>query len=377
MPTIGSLYFHIPFCTRKCPYCHFYVLPNQEALQLKFLTSLELEWNLVSPKLADCEIVSIYFGGGTPSLLKPAAIAKLIQQVRGDTRVASDCEITLEANPENITFELMQAFAAAGINRVSIGVQSLDDELLTILGREHGSHKAIRAIEDTHRAGITNITIDLMYDLPQQSLASWRRTLEQVGRLPITHLSLYNLTFEPHTLFFKKQKELMPQTPSPELSLEILQEAIASLEAMGLKRYEVSAFAKPGFESRHNTGYWTARPFWGLGPSAFSYWEGSRFSNVADLRKYAQALEEGTLPIDFREKLVYPDHLHELLAVQIRLLDGVDLTHFEAAHGQLPPSTHASLRDLEQKGWLSLTNSHIRLTPDGLLFYDSVAEALI
>lgn len=359
----ASIYFHIPFCSKKCPYCHFYVLPDKADLKKKLLESLALEWKQNLSKLNDKNIVSIYFGGGTPSLFGPEAIGEILSWIP----FPESCEITLEANPHEITLPLMQQFAKAGINRVSIGVQSLDDVTLKILGREHSAKKAIESIELTSHAGISNISIDLMYEVPGQTIESWRKTLSH--SLPITHLSLYNLTFEPETVFFKKKKELTPLLPQPEQSLEMLQMAVSHLEKIGLERYEISAFAKKGFQSRHNIGYWTGRPFLGFGPSAFSYWEGKRFRNVAHLNKYAEALAEGRSPVDFEEKLLHPANLHELLAVRLRLLEGVDMRDFPVDPGIFDL--------LEKEQWLEKSEERAKLTEKGLLFYDSVGEAVV
>ncbi len=365
----ASVYFHIPFCSRKCPYCHFYVLPDEERFKTQLISALALEWKKQAPLLAGKDLISLYFGGGTPFLFGPDAIKTIIEWVNPPKHA----EITLEANPENVTLELMQAYKKAGINRVSIGVQSLDDSSLNTLERTHNAAAAIRAIELTKEAGIDNISIDLMYDLPSQTLESWERTLDRLEHLPITHLSLYNLTFEPHTVFFKHRKKLTPLVPTPDLSLKMLETAVQRLEALGLARYEISAFAKPGYASKHNSGYWTARPFLGFGPSAFSYWEGKRFRNIANLSAYAKALAAGDSPVDFSETLAHPDNLHELLAVRLRLLEGVDLAQFPP----LPPATHAILHSLATQGWLELQPAHVKLSQEGLLFYDSVATAII
>ncbi len=369
-----SLYFHIPFCTKKCPYCHFYVVPDKQEYKDLLLHALKLEWARWSPQFNDKKIVSVYFGGGTPFLFG----AKAIQTILDWIPLSSPCEITLEANPENVTLEAMQAYKLAGINRVSMGVQSLDDSSLQILGRKHSAETAIQAILNTERSGISNISIDLMYELPHQTLTSWENTLRQVGRLPITHLSLYNLTIEPHTVFFKYRQKLQPHIPQQEESLQMLDRAVASLREMGLKRYEISAFAKEGFHSIHNTGYWLARPFIGFGPSAFSYWDQKRFRNIANLNKYATLLEQGKPPIDFEEKLPMPDALLELFAIALRMVKGVHLPSFLETHGQLPPSFFTALHHVEQKGWLNISpDQTVTLTPQGLLFYDSVAEELI
>jgi oxygen-independent coproporphyrinogen III oxidase len=366
-----SLYFHIPFCSKKCPYCHFYVLPDQEELKRQFLEALELEWKRVSPLINPSEIVSLYFGGGTPTLVGAKAIQTILEWVRPP----ADCEITLEANPEETNLDLMRSFKQAGINRISLGVQSLDDTSLIVLERQHSAYKALHAIDAIAAAGFTNLSIDLMYDLPFQTLESWRKTLRQVSSLPITHLSLYNLTIEPHTPFHKRRHSL--PLPTDELSLQMLQEAVSALEESGLQRYEISAFAKHGLFSRHNTGYWTARPFLGLGPSAFSYWEGKRFKNISHLQKYRQALQEGKSPVDFEEQLPYPRNLQELLAVHLRLLEGVDIAVFEARHGRLTAELRKTLSSLQDKGWLERQGDSLSLTHTGQLFYDLVAEAIV
>lgn len=361
MPTTGSYYFHIPFCTKRCPYCHFYVAPDQAPLHALLMEGFAIEYNRAD---RFDKVESIYFGGGTPSLLGPEAIGQII----GWINPTPGTEITLEANPQEITAELIEAFAYAGINRLSIGVQSLDSTLLKTLGRLHSADKAIEAIQTAARY-IPNISIDLMYDIPGQTLPSWQSTLQALHALPITHLSLYNLTFEPKTLYFRRQKTLRPLLPSPETSFDMLQLAVSHLESIGLNRYEISAFARSGFRSHHNIGYWTARPFLGFGPSAFSYREGKRWRNIENLKKYHQLLTTGHSPIDFEEKLSDQARLHELLAVRLRLLEGVDKKDFPVA-----PSLYETL---QKRGWLEIQNDRARLTELGRNFYDSVAEEII
>ncbi len=356
-----SLYIHVPFCTKKCPYCHFFVVPNDD--HDLYMNALQKEFELIQPLIAGKEIVSIYFGGGTPSLLGPKNIETILNWT------GRSGEITLEANPDDVSLEKMKAFKAAGINRISLGIQSLDNPLLKTLGRLHTAQKALEAVHATSQAGIENITIDLMYELPGQTLKIWEHTLDQLSSLPITHLSLYNLTFEPGAVFYKKQKELSPLLPPPEESLAMLGAACTKLQNIGLTRYEISAFAKPGFESKHNTGYWTGRPFLGLGPSAFSFWEGRRFRNICHLKKWHEMLAQNLLPRDFDEKLSPLASLHERLAVRLRLFDGAPRIEF--------PIDPALLNQLISKGWISLTPSRILLTDQGRLFYDSVAEEIV
>jgi oxygen-independent coproporphyrinogen-3 oxidase len=374
----SSLYFHIPFCSKKCPYCHFFVLPDEQKTKQPFVEALLKEWSLRLPQLVGKRIVSIYFGGGTPTKLDPSAYEKILEKIdQSGIEIAEDCEITLEANPEDITLASMEQYRAAGINRVSLGIQSLDDQELVILGRTHNASKALEAVQTVYDAGIFNISGDLMFELPHQTLHTWKKTLHLISQLPLSHLSLYNLTFEPHTIFFKNQQHLLTQLPSEEIRLQMLQTAVQSLELLGLRRYEISAFAKPGMHSRHNTGYWTGRPFLGFGPSAFSYWEGARFSNVANLNKYLNDLERDRLPVDFEECLPYPRNLQELFAVRLRLLEGIDLTQWTLAYGPMPEALEKPLMKLIEKGWVERCDARVRLTPSGQLFYDAAATDLI
>jgi len=372
-----SLYFHIPFCTRKCDYCHFYVIPDKEPHKELLLNGLQKEWQRWSPHFVGRKLRSIYFGGGTPSLFGPERIAAIINWI---TPFFSEeiPEITLEVNPENVTTELMCAYRKAGINRVSMGVQSLDNSLLATLTRRHDALKAIEAINETYKSGIDNISIDLMYELPNQTLDHWKKTLQQVQELPISHLSLYNLTIEPHTAYYKRKKTLIPLLPKEETNLLMYELAVSELDKMQLHQYEISAFAKPGRHSIHNTGYWLGRDFIGFGPSAFSYWEGKRFSNVANINRYCKALEEELSTHDFEEKLPDSEHRRELLAIALRLKQGVDLAQFAVLHGELDEETLATIKTLIDSGLLAISGTgRCQLTQRGILFYDTVASDLI
>lgn len=365
----ASVYIHIPFCSKKCDYCHFYVIPDKEDHKTLLLKGLKSEIETYSNDLNGSNIVSVYFGGGTPALFGPERIASVLREI---PQLSSDCEITLEANPENITREMMSAYRQAGINRVSIGVQSLNEPLLKTLSRQHSSQKSIDAIEATFSAGIENISIDLMYDLPGQTLDTWVETLKKATELPISHLSLYNLTFEPRTVFFKNKESLAKILPSEEISREMYEKAILMLENGGLKQYEISAFARDGKSSRHNLGYWTGRPFLGFGPSAYSYWNGKRFSNVENLNKYCRSLEQNESPIDFVEELELDAKVRELLVIGIRVFTGVDLDKFSVDR-----QTIDCIHELVRDGFLTLEKSTLKLTPKGILFYDTVATQLI
>ncbi len=372
-----SVYFHIPFCTRKCAYCHFYVIPEKEESKQQLVEGFQKEWRLRLPQLQGKEIVSIYFGGGTPSLLGASFIAQILDWIYKDANIITHPEITLEANPENITLQAMQQYAQAGINRLSIGIQTFNDKLLNILTRTHDAEKAIQSVYLAEKAGLENISIDLMYDLPGQTLADWQHTLMQASSLPITHLSLYNMTIEPTALFFKHQTAIRAMMPDEDTSLAMYELAIDTLQKAGLNQYEISAFAKGDHMSRHNLGYWLGRPFLGFGPSAFSYWEGARFRNIANLNTYSRILNEGSFPVDFEERLSLDAARRELFVIALRTCAGVHLANFQEQHGDLDAQFLTTLDKLQQEGLIQYRNNCLCLTRRGILLYDAIASELI
>jgi len=370
-----SLYFHLPFCSKKCPYCHFYVIKTKKQSQSAFFDSLKKEWEIKLAYLEKKTIYSIYFGGGTPSQVSLDLIEDFLSLIfSSNLNFDPNIEITFEANPEDLSYEYLGSLRQLKINRLSIGVQSFNDEMLKTLERQHHSKKAQAAILNAFKIGFENISIDLMYDLPSQTEKDWCETLAITKQLPITHLSLYNLTIEPQTVFYKKRKLLEPSLPSESKSLHLLNLALISLEEMGLSRYEISAFCKKGFHSKHNVGYWLGREFHGYGPAAFSYFEKKRFKNISDVNKYSTLISKNQIPIDFEEKLEEEAHLRELLVIRLRLKEGIEINkhiHF------LPLSVKNEIESLSQKGLLKEEKNRLFLTEKGFLFYDSVAEALI
>lgn len=335
------------------------------------MRALEKEWYQNKALIEGKKIVSIYFGGGTPILLPVKDFAKILQWVKDLQPNLQEVEITIEANPEDANEALFSSLIDLGINRLSLGVQSLEDPSLIQIGRSHSANKAKEAIFQAHRAGFQNISIDLMYDLPHQTKEEFSKTLNQIEDLPIQHLSLYNLTIEPKTAFARKKDSL--NLPKETVSLELLQLALTKLKEMGWERYEISAFCKENKRSLHNIGYWLARPFLGFGPSAFSYWNQERFQNIANLFQYAKKLEENQSPVDFREKLSSPRDEQELFVIALRLFDGVNPKNYP----HLPKETFLLCKKWEQEGCLICTENKIYLTEKGAYFYDAIASDLI
>ncbi len=374
MPITGknlSLYFHIPFCRKKCPYCHFYSAYYTKDLMNKYLVAVKKQIDLYKKYFANRNIVSIYFGGGTPSIIGNTAIEAILLSLDIDLK---NIEITIEANPEDVSLKKMQNFKKIGINRISLGVQSFDNSLLKLLKRNHNKKDILKSIDDIYLSGINNISIDLMYDIPHQSLQVFENTLNTLTNLPITHLSIYNLTFEKNTQFFKEKEKYLPFIPKDKLSIQMLDLLTEKLKNMKFQRYEISAFAKNNKISQHNIGYWQAREFLGFGPSAFSYFEKKRFSIVKSISKYIAAINNNSSFINYSEKLEYPDNIHELLLINLRIIEGINLNTFQKNHGKIPQKT---LETLKHSEFINFTNERICLSKKGLLFYDSLAEIIV
>ena len=340
---------------------------------LMFSIFKELEMSLKKGFLDNKKIISIFFGGGTPSLLGKKNISSILQKIKNLKKP----EITLEINPEEVTLQKMKNFKEMGINRISLGVQSFDNNLLKILERTHSSKQAISAIENIYLAKIDNISIDLMYDIPTQTLKSFKETLKIIKNLPLTHISLYNLTFEKNTPFHKNKKKLSKYLTDKK-SFDFLKTAVNFFKKNNFYRYAISAYAKEKkFFSKHNLGYWIARPFLGFGPSAFSYFNGKRSQNISNLYKYYNLLKKGKSPTCFTEKLNYPDNVKELLMLRLRVAEGLNIKNFQKTYGILPKETKKALKELSLQGFLQIKNEKIKLSKKGLFFYNSVAESLI
>lgn len=371
------MYFHVPFCKKKCPYCHFYSILDQEESKDSLLEAFLQEIQFYAPLIQNHEILSIYFGGGTPYLFGAKRIETVLHALQ-QFAFPSYVECTLEANPEHVTEDELQHLFQAGVNRLSYGVQSFHQKDLDNLGRRCDLKTLAQAIKYATSAGFTNISLDLMYDLFEQTIDSWKQSLEQAISFPITHLSLYNLTIEPHTVFWRKKDALVSRMPTAEQSTKLFETAQEFLAAKKFYQYEISAFAQETYRSIHNIGYWTGRPYLGFGPSASSFYKGIRFANVFDLKKYLYNMRDEKILLEYRDECPKDERLKELIAVGLRYLDGVHLPHLEKITGStLSSSTKQVLAELEQNELLWINHSKIQLTKRGLLMYDTVASEII
>lgn len=372
------LYLHIPFCQRKCPYCSFVSHQGSRQTRDDYVELLLKEMELagaLSP--AGSALDSVYFGGGTPSLLQPAQMALLLEQASRLFGLTEPAEITLEANPGTIDLKRLAGFRAAGINRLSLGVQSFDDNLLVTLGRIHTAQQAESAFNAARQAGFDNIGIDLIHALPDQTLEMWRSDLQQVLRLAPEHISVYGLTIEDDTPFAELYPDDSPQLPDNDLSADMFEQADTLLTAAGYEHYEIANYARPGFRSRHNSGYWRRDGYLGLGCGAHSFlrdsaW-GTRFSNTADLEAYSAAIRQGRLPRRDLSALSREDAMAEFVYLGLRMADGIQTTAFEREFGCPLNAVYGKLiEELVQTGLVVTDLDSVRLTRRGLLLSNQV-----
>lgn len=368
-----AIYLHVPFCARKCAYCDFASFSGRLDDWKPYFTALLGEIDAWADELCAYEAHSIFFGGGTPSLVPAEYIAAALSRLHSRVTFAEDAEITIEANPGTLTPAKLQAYRAAGINRISIGVQSFDVGLLKTLGRIHTPEEAAAAVRMAREAGFANISLDLMYALPGQSLAQWRDTLAQAVSLPVNHISAYSLIVEEGTPLHCSVMAGEIHVPDDDAAIEMQRMAVAYLAGHGFERYEISNFAQPGFESRHNMTYWLGGEYLGLGSAAHSLMGNERFSNPPQLERYLAG--ERMLDRQARSPL---DRQEEALMLETRMLRGLELAAWQARFGQdLLQSRAREVQRLLDCGLIEIKNGFLRLTQVGLELQDSVVLELM
>ncbi len=372
-----ALYIHIPFCKAKCLYCDFYsIVPETRGIAAAYVKSL-----LKQIKAINCPLKTIYIGGGTPTVLGFKLLESLLEGLKGFLRPG--LEFTVEANPESLDAQKIALLKDKGVNRLSIGAQSFDDNKLKGLGRIHTAKQARQAIERSYKKGFRDISCDLIFGFYNESLNSWQEELAQAVSLPITHISCYSLTYEKKACLFSllKKKKIAPL--DEEICGRMYQIAIDYLRKKGFKQYEVSSFAKQGYISRHNYNYWQNNPYIGLGPSAASYVDGIRSVNVSDTLEYIKRFKADKSLIAFKEKLSAIDSARETAALKIRTNEGINYRGFKKKTG----FDFLGLERAREAGLLSdglikyvksaRENIGIKLTRKGFLFCDRASSALV
>lgn len=323
---MAGLYIHIPFCKKRCHYCDFYSTANL-AEKNELLQSILLEMEKRKDFFEGESINTLYFGGGTPSLLQPEEISLLLSKAKALFPINSGAEITLEANPDDLSIEYIRGIRSAGINRLSIGIQSFHDEDLKLLNRRHSASQAVDCVNDAFNEGFGNLTIDLIYGLPGMSRESWTDNIRQVLELPVVHLSAYHLSIEEGTAFHHMLKKNTIREATETESLEQFGILIDMMNDAGFEQYEISNFAREKKFSRHNSAYWNDTKYLGLGPSAHSYNRASRQWNVRDVKQYIQYINSDEYWYE-GEVLNEKDKMNEFIMVSLRTMQGLDLSRF-------------------------------------------------
>ncbi|MGN0187114.1 MAG: radical SAM family heme chaperone HemW [Paludibacteraceae bacterium] len=373
---MAGLYVHIPFCRTRCVYCAFHS-GTDLALRHRYVNALNAELRMRSAYLPDKRISTVYFGGGTPSTLCAETQKSLLDAVQQNFEVAPDAEITIECNPDDMTEPMVAQLAQLAFNRVSLGVQSFDDAELTFLHRRHTAAQAVNAVRLLQQYGFGNISIDLMYGLPRQTLQQWTATLQTALSLGIQHLSAYNLMYEEHTLLTQWRQTGRIVETDETVMLAMFDVLIEQLETAGYEHYEISNFCQQGFRSRHNSAYWHGVPYLGVGAAAHSYNGTSRQWNVADTRAYIEAIEQERIPAE-TEYLTDENRYNEFVFTGLRTSDGVDLTQLAAMFGSAAADyclrcATAHLR----RQHLQLRGNHLCLTRAGIFVSDGIMADLM
>lgn len=372
---MAGIYIHIPFCKSRCIYCGFYSTTLLD-LRKKYINAVCREMELRKNYIRE-PFSTIYLGGGTPSLLDEAELTKLFLYINNVYDVDRNAEITMECNPDDITPEFTNMLSRLPINRVSMGAQTFADSRLRLLYRRHSSDEVKHAVKLLREAGIKNISIDLMFGFPDESLSQWKEDISAALALNVEHISAYSLMYEENTPLWKMLNTGKVKEIDEELSLTMFKELVCKLTDAGYEHYEISNFARPGYRSRHNSSYWHQVPYIGLGAAAHSFDLNSRQCNVADLKLYIEEINNGIIPME-REELDNDTTFNDIITTALRTSDGIDLNAMETRLGKRYRNTliSAAGKHIEQ-GLLEIRHDRLRLTSEGIFISDMVMSDLM
>ncbi len=369
-----GLYIHWPFCRRKCSYCSFSSTTGAEHSIPAYADALRRELVMRRSGLFSGVPATVYLGGGTPSLVPPESIRFVLEYLA----VSSGTECTVEANPDSLTSVWLESLRETGVNRLSIGVQSFDDGLLRSLGRLHRADRAEWAVRMAFDSGFHNISVDLMFGIPGQTIYTWKDTLERALSLPVSHISAYSLGLEEDTPFYERSRQGGLDIPDPEQTSEMYLILSETLRNHGFERYEVSNFARPGYECLHNIGYWNHTPYLGVGVSAHSHENGRRWWNVTDLDRYLHLLSSGLDPMEGEERGGRDSHAFEELMLGMRRREGVDLNGYYRRFPERRAGMEPRVASLAEQGLLLMcSDGRITLSDQGFLIMDEILSELM
>ncbi|MFT4601566.1 MAG: oxygen-independent coproporphyrinogen-3 oxidase [Arenicella sp.] len=372
---MAGIYLHIPFCKQKCHYCDFHFSTNL-ANQDRMVKAISKELILRKDSFSSKTIETIYFGGGTPSLLSLEQLQLLLKTVFDNFEVSGNPEITLEANPDDLAIENLRAFKEAGVNRLSIGVQSFDNDVLQFMNRAHNSSEALSSIKIARELGFDNITADLIYGLPNKDLDYWKEQVQQMIDMGVNHISAYCLTIEGNTVFNHLETKGELKLPEDEESLGQFEYLVDKLSEAGFEQYEISNFAKDGFISRHNSAYWRGKHYLGAGPSAHSFDGASRSWNIRNNNTYLAEIEKGFRPFE-TEQLSDNDKFNDFILTRLRTKWGLDKMELsELLNNVVHPEFNKVLESIIRQDSIKETEDAYVLTSKGKFIADGIAADL-
>ena len=373
---MAGIYIHIPFCKRRCIYCDFFSTTQSEK-KSAYVHALCQELDMRKDYLEGEDIETIYLGGGTPSQLTQKELEEIFSSLYNIYKVKENAEITLEANPDDLTPEYIHMLRTLPINRISMGIQTFQEETLKLLHRRHTAQQAIEAFRRCREAGFQNISIDLMYGLPGETLDTWEKDLRQAIALRPEHISAYHLIYEEGTALWKLREQHQVEEADEDLSVTLFKTLIEELTHAGYEHYEISNFCLPGLHSRHNSSYWTGKKYLGCGPSAHSFNGTSRQWNVASLDKYIQSIQQGELDYEIEELDIYTRY-NDFAITTIRTHWGMSLSHLRSTYGEnlYQYCLRMAKPHLEQ-GVLEIKEDTLKLTKEGIFISDGIMSDLL
>lgn len=375
--THAGLYIHIPFCRSRCSYCDFATGIYQGELAERYVRAVVDE--IAATRQAGARVDTVYFGGGTPSLLTPEQLDQILSALQRQFRIDSGSEVTVEMNPGTITRDQLRAFRKLGVNRASFGAQTFDDVELAKLGRSHSSADALKTFRELRAAGFDNVSFDLIAGLPGQTLAGWQRNVEQSLALEPEHLSFYLLEVHSGTPLADHIRRGLQPVPDEDLAAVMYEWMLERVAAAGYEHYEISNLSKPGFSSRHNTKYWTGAPYFGFGCSSHSFdGHAHRWSNQRDVLSYVENIQQGVSPVVEEQELTAADLRAEALFLGMRMMRGVDLREYNELFGVDLRAEHRDELDrFREAGLVEFDGDLVRLTRNGALMSNEVFAAFV
>jgi putative oxygen-independent coproporphyrinogen III oxidase len=375
---INAAYLHIPFCEHICHYCDFNKVFLKGQPVDDYLLALEQEMILTLKKYPTEKLDTVFVGGGTPTSLNEQQLYRLGESINNHLPLGKNIEFTFEANPGDLTKEKLQILKDAGVNRLSLGVQTFNDELLKKIGRVHRAKDVYQSIDNAKAVGFENISIDLIFSLPTQTLTDFQESLTEAFSLDIEHYSAYSLIIEPKTVFYNLMQKGKLPTPGEDIEAAMYELVMEEMNKHGFKQYEISNFSKPGYESRHNLTYWLNNYYYGFGAGAHSYLNGKRRSNAGPLNKYLQHIENGQLPVFQEHEVSIAEQMEEEMFLGLRITDGVSIPRFIQRFNKDPLKFfEKEITDLLGKKWIEVHDDHIYLTKTGRFLGNEVFQSFL